>query len=295
MPRIAKSDVHQALMRAAQNIADAQRPDGIVSREDMRRKLEELSGTEKKLTEIFYRFIDHRDNVPGARITQSDIDKAVAYAKERMIDKYDLNNNGLSKDEIASMSLTGQLAVELARELKAAGAVTGGGGLDAAALEQKMVDFVKANTGDGYDTLFPELNSGNNGLYAYVLDAGQGDLMVQTLKACKFNPSLPEIQELSAFEFDPARHAVFGVLATWDEPELHVVIADRQTGECRRLGVDMNFFNVVDTSELARLLPEAMDGDDYMDSFKAMHQLLKDGKEINLSGDDSGWNISYFG
>jgi hypothetical protein len=31
--------------------------------------------------------------------------------------KYDLNTNGLSKDEISNVSLTGQRAVELARAL----------------------------------------------------------------------------------------------------------------------------------------------------------------------------------
>jgi hypothetical protein len=36
-----------------------------------------------------------------------------------MVAKYDLNNNGLSRDEIAKMSLTGKRAVELATALKA--------------------------------------------------------------------------------------------------------------------------------------------------------------------------------
>ena len=35
-----------------------------------------------------------------------------------MIDKYDLNQNGLSEQEISKMSLTGKLAVALARILK---------------------------------------------------------------------------------------------------------------------------------------------------------------------------------
>jgi hypothetical protein len=42
-----------------------------------------------------------------------------------MVAKYDLNNNGLSKDEIKEMSLTGKRAVELAEALKGS-ASTGG-------------------------------------------------------------------------------------------------------------------------------------------------------------------------
>jgi len=120
MPRIAKSDIHAVLQRAAHHIEDAARPDGRVSRRDIKDKLQTLEGTEKSLVDIFFRFIDHRDAAPGAQVTKADIDKAVEYAKEKMVDKYDLNHNGLSQDEIARMSTTGKLAVRLARELKAA-------------------------------------------------------------------------------------------------------------------------------------------------------------------------------
>lgn len=120
MPRIAKSDVHAALQRAAQHIQEAAGKDGRVSRSDIATRLEQLEGTERKLVDIFYRFIDKRDHVSGAQVTKKDVDRAVEYAKQKLIDKYDLNDNGLSKGEIARMSLTGQLSVELARELKAA-------------------------------------------------------------------------------------------------------------------------------------------------------------------------------
>ncbi len=46
--------------------------------------------------------------------------RAVSYANSRMISKYDLNKNGLSKAEINKMSLTGKLAVDFAKALKAA-------------------------------------------------------------------------------------------------------------------------------------------------------------------------------
>ena len=119
MARIAKGDVNAALLRVAQHINNASGDDKITSRADMKAKLETLEGTEKQLADIFFRFMDHRDYKSGARITEKDVEKALAYAKDRMVDKYDINNNGLSKSEINEMSRTGQLAVQLAKELKA--------------------------------------------------------------------------------------------------------------------------------------------------------------------------------
>lgn len=89
---------------------------------DVKKALPTLSLAEKKLADIFFKFIDHRDFKAGATVTSKDIDKAVAYAKKTLVAKYDLNTNGLSKSEIGQMSLTGQRAVDLARALKAAGA-----------------------------------------------------------------------------------------------------------------------------------------------------------------------------
>lgn len=122
MSRIAKADVNRALEVAAMRIQDAGGADGRVSRAEMTKALKNLTGTEKKLADVFFKFIDNRDFKKGAQVTKTDIDRAVAYAKQKMIAKYDLNNNGLSSAEVKKMSLTGKLAVDLARELKAAAA-----------------------------------------------------------------------------------------------------------------------------------------------------------------------------
>lgn len=122
MSRIAKTDVNRALEMAANRIKDAGGADGRVSRAEMTVALKGLTGTEKKLTDIFFKFIDHRDFKSGAQVTAKDVDRAVKYAKSTMIAKYDLNDNGLSATEVKKMSLTGQLAVTLARELKTAAA-----------------------------------------------------------------------------------------------------------------------------------------------------------------------------
>lgn len=115
MARLAKHKVHAALDKAAANILSAAGDDPFVSRKDIRQKLMELEGVEQQLTSVFYRFMDHRDYKPGARITKKDIDETLAYAKEKLIDIYDKNNNGLSAAEIADMSLTARLAVRYAK------------------------------------------------------------------------------------------------------------------------------------------------------------------------------------
>lgn len=122
MPRIAKTDVNRALELAANRIKDAGGADGRVSRAEITTALKGLTGTEKKLTDVFFKFIDHRDFKTGAQVTSKDVDRAVKYAKTTMIAKYDLDNNGLSPSEVKKMSLTGKLAVTLAKELKAAAA-----------------------------------------------------------------------------------------------------------------------------------------------------------------------------
>jgi hypothetical protein len=114
MARLAKQKVHAALEKAARNILSAAGDDPFVSRKDIRGKLKELEGVEQQLTGVFYRFMDHRDAKPGARITKKDIDETLAYAKEKLVDAYDVNNNGLSAAEIANMSYTARLAVRYA-------------------------------------------------------------------------------------------------------------------------------------------------------------------------------------
>jgi hypothetical protein len=123
MTRIAKPAVHAALDRVATNIVNAKGNDPVISRADIDAAVKLLNGTEKELTAHFFRFIDARDASPGARVTQKDVDRALDYAKKHIIDTYDVNKNGLSRDEVQKMSRLGQLAVAFARELKT-GAVT---------------------------------------------------------------------------------------------------------------------------------------------------------------------------
>ena len=125
MSRIAKSDVVASFNRAAAQIRAADtNGNGQVSRAEIKAKIETLSGKEKSLVSIFYKFADHRDYVKGARITGKDLQKTIAYSAKNLVADYDRNNNGLSKREIFPMSTTARFAVEWAKEFKAQPAPT---------------------------------------------------------------------------------------------------------------------------------------------------------------------------
>jgi len=147
MARIAKADVNRALKLAADTIVKAGGNDGRTSRADMKAALKTLQPKERALADIFFKFIDNRDFKKGAQVTRTDVTKAVAYAKQHMVAKYDLNNNGLSKSEISKMSLTGRRAVDLAKALKAAGTTGGDAGMSVA-------DFKKAITENSKDLTY---------------------------------------------------------------------------------------------------------------------------------------------
>jgi hypothetical protein len=144
MSRIAKADVNAALKLAAQTIIKAGGDDGRTSRAEMAKALKSMPKDQRPLADIFFKFIDNRDFKAGAQVTAKDVNRAVSYAKTHMVAKYDLNNNGLSKDEVAKMSLTGKRAVDLAKALKAAGATdtpSTGRKIDSAALGTAIDKF----------------------------------------------------------------------------------------------------------------------------------------------------------
>ena len=115
--RISKAAVHHSIDIAADHLKEAAGPDGKISRADMKKAGAQIEDkTEKKLTQVFAKFADHRDFRVGAQLTAKDVDLTAKYAKAKLIDAYDTNRNGLEKKEISKMSLTGQLAVLLAKQ-----------------------------------------------------------------------------------------------------------------------------------------------------------------------------------
>ncbi|MBS1151259.1 MAG: Nuclease inhibitor-like protein [Myxococcaceae bacterium] len=128
MSRIAKADVNRALETAAKTLIKIGGNDGRISRAEVKNALatDRVPRKQVALVDIFFKFIDNRDFREGAQVTPADVKRAVEYAKKTMVAKYDLDNNGLSKDEVAKMSLTGKRAVDLAKALKASAPSTGG-------------------------------------------------------------------------------------------------------------------------------------------------------------------------
>lgn len=124
MSRIAKADVNRALDTAGKTLIKIGGADGKISRAEVKSALatDKVARKQAPLVDILFKFVDNRDFRKGAQVTASDVKRAIEYAKKSMVAKYDLDNNGLSKDEIKKMSLTGKRAVDLAKALKASAA-----------------------------------------------------------------------------------------------------------------------------------------------------------------------------
>lgn len=121
MTRIPTSSVSAALDRVGRTLTDAAGADQKLSQPELKGAVAKLEGTEKTLTDVFSRFVQHRSGKAAGEVTAEDVTQAIAYARATLIERYDLNGDGLSADEIEKMSKTGQLAVKLANELEAAG------------------------------------------------------------------------------------------------------------------------------------------------------------------------------
>lgn len=120
MATLSKAAVHEALDRAAKILLKAGGTnDKLISRDEVRDYIQDLPDDERNLAENFYNYILARENA-GRGVTEEHVERAVAYVRKHVLDKYDLNNDGFSKSEIAEMSELGQSVTELAQHLKRA-------------------------------------------------------------------------------------------------------------------------------------------------------------------------------
>lgn len=218
MTTIATSAVHAALARAAEHLRSAAGPDGIVSRKDVRVKLLSLEGPERDLVDMLYRFIDTRDSARSARVTKRDIDAELAYIKTELVDRYDLDNNGLSEDEVARMSDLGKLAVTLARTLKTATAPADAPpapsaeatGLTGEALAQKIGSLASGLYLDDFGS------EGGQRLEAFHAAAKLSQLTRETFRSTL---SLTDRPEHEIVRFEPADRCLGRLVhvAEWEE------------------------------------------------------------------------------
>lgn len=106
--RVAHDVPEKGLQHIAGLLKDIAGKDGITSRADIDGLADKLytegRGTEGLAVRYFAGFIDHRDHEGGARITAADIDKAVGYAQEHLLQNKDKNKNGYSAAEVESFS-----------------------------------------------------------------------------------------------------------------------------------------------------------------------------------------------
>ncbi|MBI4818741.1 MAG: molybdenum metabolism regulator [Deltaproteobacteria bacterium] len=124
-PGVSLNQINKVLEKAAERVIDARGSDPNVSRKDIQQKLKTLDGEEKALVDLFYRFTDHRDPRPGARVTETDVKSTLEYAKEKLIKRLDANGDEkLNNDEIGRMSRIGKLAASIARKAEGTTAPT---------------------------------------------------------------------------------------------------------------------------------------------------------------------------
>ncbi|MEM0996402.1 MAG: hypothetical protein AAGN35_04960 [Bacteroidota bacterium] len=113
MPVPSKENATRAIERIAEILVAAGGTDGVISRRDYRNLLPTLPGFERALADAFFKFIDDRDDKPGARVTAKDITASLAYVKRHLIDAYNLSGQTFAPEEKAILPRPARLAAEL--------------------------------------------------------------------------------------------------------------------------------------------------------------------------------------
>lgn len=121
MPRISNDTPMKAYDHVQKLLEKAGRRDGVVSRDDAKKLVQDLQkegrGTEALAAENIFKMIDARDAQPGNRVTGYDLKKDRSFVESKMLENRDIDGNGLARSEIEKMSTTGRALVELGRFL----------------------------------------------------------------------------------------------------------------------------------------------------------------------------------
>ncbi len=130
MSRIAYATPMAAYDHIADLLKNQGGKDGVVSRDDAKALVKSLRkegrGTEAMVASNLFKMIDAQDNKKGARVTGFDLTISRKFVEKKMLQGYDLNNNGWSKAEIGKMSPTARGMIELGKtlEIKARGRIS---------------------------------------------------------------------------------------------------------------------------------------------------------------------------
>jgi hypothetical protein len=120
MSRIAKSIPMQAYDHVTRLLIEAGSKDGTISKADATKLVKELRadgrGTEALAADRIFKMLDAHDGKANT-VTGYDLTKSREWVATVMIGEKDVNNNGLSKAEIATLATTGKALVELGQVL----------------------------------------------------------------------------------------------------------------------------------------------------------------------------------
>ena len=121
MARISHLKPMQAYDHIADLLKDAAGADGIVSKKDAKKLVNDLKaegrGTEAVAAENLFKMMDAFNDQPGQRVTGYDMKLTRSFVQKKMLENRDINHNGYSRAEIDKMSPTGKALVELGQYL----------------------------------------------------------------------------------------------------------------------------------------------------------------------------------
>ena len=129
MPRLSKNYAHQAIDRAVAALVEAAGDNGQLSRLEQRPLVDRHSGAERGLVVNLANFARYRfAGEPRQRLTVPRIERAGALAKERLVNAYAANRNGLSAAEMGRMrnsTRIGWLSVMVGQKLRSGAPLDG--------------------------------------------------------------------------------------------------------------------------------------------------------------------------
>lgn len=147
-----------------------------------------------------------------------------------------------------------------------------------ATVEASATKFVRDNAGEG--KAFPDVDSGEDGLKAYLLNDAAARRTLAFAKLWE-----PGSAKLGAFAYDPAKHLLVVVRTTFDEEDIALVAIDRASGKgallTGRMGVvDAEYH--LGAAKIKQVLPgfDTANGIDHMDLIDA---LVKGSREVALT------------
>lgn len=119
MARLTVQDLIHAIEKAAEDLLAAAGDDGMVSKEDIRKKLQEQQGVQRGLLEAFYDFLRDEDQA-YMRVTRAVVKDGLAFVKEKIIPEFEIAPGGLSEAETNAMLTFGEEEALLGSRLKQA-------------------------------------------------------------------------------------------------------------------------------------------------------------------------------